>query len=78
MIALIDVEIRGRKTGSPNVLAGRLCMSVRMLFFYIDTMKALGASIRFSKENNTFEYEQSGYFKDGIQWVLCKAETGTE
>lgn len=69
-IALIDNEIRGKATGSPIELAGRLCMSVRMLYFYIDMMTSLGAQILFSKEHNSFQYEEEGYFKDGVRWVV--------
>ncbi len=69
-IALIDNEIRGNATGSPIELAGRLCMSVRMLYFYIDMMTSLGAHIFFSKEHNSFQYEEQGYFKDGVRWVV--------
>ncbi|MBS2213518.1 hypothetical protein KEM09_19060 [Carboxylicivirga mesophila] len=69
-IALIDTEIRGKATGSPIELAGRLCMSVRMLYFYIDMMTSLGAEIFFSKETNSFLYEEDGYFKDGIRWIV--------
>ncbi len=69
-IALIDSEIRGKATGSPIELAGRLCMSVRMLYFYIDMMSSLGAEIFFSKEINSFQYEEEGYFKDGIRWIV--------
>ncbi|WP_289054752.1 hypothetical protein [Carboxylicivirga marina] len=68
-IALIDKEIRRQETGSPIEMAGRLCMSVRMLYFYLDMMTHLGAIIHFSKELNSFEYEFEGYFKDGIRWV---------
>ncbi|MCT4589882.1 MAG: hypothetical protein N4A71_18805 [Carboxylicivirga sp.] len=68
-IALIDDEIRRKETGSPIELAGRLCMSVRMLYFYMDMMTSLGAIIRFSNENNSFEYEEEGYFQDGIRWM---------
>ena len=68
-IALIDLEIRRKETGSPIELAGRLCMSVRMLCFYIDMMSSLGAIIRFSTEINSFEYEEDGFFQDGIRWM---------
>ena len=68
-IALIDDEIRRKETGSPIELAGRLCMSVRMLYFYIDMMSSLGAIIRFSTEINSFEYEEDGFFQDGIRWM---------
>jgi len=67
-IALIDSEIQSQNTGSPVELAGRLCMSVRMLYFYIDVMTALGAVIQYSKVKLSFEYLNKGYFKDGVRW----------
>jgi len=68
-IARIDEEIRSNRTGSPIELAGRLCMSVRMLYFYLDMMTSLGANIQFSNESGSFIYQESGYFKDGIRWT---------
>jgi len=68
-IALIDSEIRRKETGSPIELAGRLCMSVRMLYFYIDMMTSLGACIKFCTQLNSFQYQEEGYFKDGIRWI---------
>ncbi|WP_439181505.1 hypothetical protein [Carboxylicivirga taeanensis] len=69
-IALIDCEIRGQATGSPIELANRLRMSVRMLYFHIEMMSRLGAAIFFSKEINSFQYEEEGYFKDGVRWIV--------
>ncbi len=68
-IALIDEEIRRKETGSPIELAGQLRMSVRMLYFYLDVMTSLGAIIYFSKESNSFVYEEQGFFQDGIRWI---------
>ncbi|TRX65799.1 hypothetical protein [Carboxylicivirga sp. M1479] len=68
-ISLIDNEIRQKETGSPIELAGRLHMSVRMLYFYLDMMDCLGARIIFSKQLNSFVYQQGGFFKDGIRWI---------
>ncbi len=73
-IALIDCEIQSEKTGSPIELAGRLCMSVRMLYFYIDVMTALGAVIQYSKVKYSFEYLNKGYFKDGVRWEKIQPE----
>ncbi len=68
-IAQIDEEIRRGATGSPIELAGQLRMSSRMLYFYLDMMKSLGAIIYFSKEKNSFVYEHDGYFENGIRWI---------
>jgi len=74
-IALIDLEIQSQKTGSPIELAGRLCMSVRMLYFYMDMMTALGAVIRYSNSKLSFEYVHQGHFKDGIRWIKKHPES---
>ncbi|TAJ11462.1 hypothetical protein DMA11_16890 [Marinilabiliaceae bacterium JC017] len=68
-IAWIDNEIRDKNTGSPDELAGKLKMSVRLLFYYIDMMKLLGAPIEFSQEENTFRYQKQGYFFNGFKWM---------
>jgi len=73
-IARIDIEIQSQNTGSPIELAGRLCMSVRMLYFYLNVMTSLGAVIQYSKRNYSFEYAQQGYFKDGIRWINTQRE----
>lgn len=65
----IDKEIRFKRTGSPIQLAGKLSMSVRMLYFYLDVMKSLGAQITYSKETSSFEYINVGHFVNGHKWV---------
>ncbi|MCU4176334.1 hypothetical protein [Carboxylicivirga sp. N1Y90] len=65
----IDKEIRFKRTGSPIQLAGKLSMSVRMLYFYLDMMKSLGAQITYSKDETSFEYINLGHFKDGLKWI---------
>ncbi len=65
----IDQEIRDKQTGSPNQLAGKLSMSVRMLYFYLDMMRALGADITYCKNKMTFEYARTGHFVNGNKWV---------
>ncbi|MCU4166075.1 hypothetical protein [Carboxylicivirga caseinilyticus] len=65
----IDQEIRDQQTGTPNQLAGKLSMSVRMLYFYLDMMRALGADITYCKTRMTFEYAKTGHFINGTKWV---------
>ena len=74
-ICLIDEEIRSRKTGPPIQLAGRLCMSVRMLYFYLDMMETLGAMIHYSKSKKSFVYEYAGYFERGIRWIALESSS---
>nr|WP_319399630.1 hypothetical protein [uncultured Carboxylicivirga sp.] len=68
-IKWLDQEIKAEQTGTPDQLASKLCMSVRMLFFYLDMMRALGADITFCKERMTFNYAKSGHFIHGAKWV---------
>jgi len=68
-IEWIDQEIRDRQTGTPNQLAGKLKMSVRLLYYYLDMMKLLGAPIDYSQGAQTFIYLQSGHFHQGYRWV---------
>lgn len=68
-IAWIDQEIREQQTGTPDQLAGKLKMSVRLLYYYLDMMKLLGAPIEYSQSNNTFVYLRSGYFYQGYKWI---------
>lgn len=69
IINWIDQEIRNRETGTPNQLAGKLSMSVRMLYFHLDIMRTLGADITYCKSKMTFEYANTGHFEDGTKWI---------
>jgi len=69
IINWIDQEIRNQETGTPNQLAGKLSMSVRMLYFYLDIMRTLGADITYSKSKTTFEYANTGHFVNGTKWI---------
>jgi len=69
IIAWIDQEIRDQQTGMPDQLAGKLKMSVRLLYYYLDMMKLLGAPIEYSQATNTFMYLRSGYFYQGYKWI---------
>jgi len=68
-IEWIDQEIREQQTGTPNQLAGKLKMSVRLLYYYLDMMKLLGAPIDYSQGSKTFIYLKSGYFYQGHKWI---------
>jgi len=32
-------------------------------------MTSLGACIKFCTQLNSFQYQEEGYFKDGIRWI---------
>ncbi len=68
-IEWIDQEIRDQQTGTPDQLAGKLKMSVRLLYYYLDMMKLLGAPIEYSQATNSFIYLRSGYFYKGYKWI---------
>ncbi len=71
----IDKEIRLISTGTPNQLAGRLKMSVRLLYYYLDMMKQLGAPIEYSSKHESFVYTTKGKFINGSVWQedICVA-----
>ena len=73
-IEWIDQEIREQQTGTPDQLAGKLKMSVRLLYYYLDMMKLLGAPIEYSQDTNTFIYLRSGHFYQGYKWIEDKEE----
>ena len=64
-LAHLDYLIRLKATGTPDILAKKLRLSVRTIFGYIDILKSLGAPIAYNKEKETYYYTESGsfYFK---------------
>jgi len=56
----IDNLIRMQATGSPETLARKLGISVRMLYNDISTMKLLGAPILYNQNNCTYYYAEEG------------------
>ena len=69
----IDKAIQDQTTGSSDQLAGSLKMSVRLLYYYLDMMKVLGAEIEYSSQHNSFVYVRSGSFINGYKWVGNKS-----
>lgn len=76
-IGWIDQEIREQNTGTPDELAGKLKMSVRLLYYYLDMMKLLGAPIEYSQSANTFIYLRKGYFYKGYKWIEGEEKVAT-
>lgn len=44
------------RTGSPDLLAAKLCVSISQLFNYIEEMKVIGAPIAYDENRKTFYY----------------------
>lgn len=52
----IHQHIKHEKTGSPNEFAGKLRMSRRQLYYFIEYLKEIDAPILYRKRENTFYY----------------------
>jgi predicted DNA-binding transcriptional regulator YafY len=63
----IDRLIRIKGTGPPRQLARKLGISERSLYDLLDFMKEMGAPISYSKERQTYFYEESGGFELGFR-----------
>lgn len=61
-LARIDHLIRIKGTGSPVQLAGKLGVSERSVYEYINLMKEFGAPIKFDAYRETYFYEKEGHF----------------
>ena len=58
----LDHLIRIKATGSPQVLARKLYVSVRTVFGYIEILRSLGAPIDYNKHKETYYYTEPGFF----------------
>lgn len=65
-IRKINHLIVKKNTGKPAEMVVRIDCSATTLFTYIAIMKGLGAPIRYSKERQTYYYEQEGSFVIGF------------
>ncbi len=54
--------IKRKSTGSPLELAQKMNVSERTTFYYIDTLKSLGADVRFCRTKNSYYYTVDGTF----------------
>jgi predicted DNA-binding transcriptional regulator YafY len=59
----IDNLIRIKATGTPSSLAGKIGISERCLYKYLNLMKDFGAPIKFSNVRQSYYYDEDGYFK---------------
>jgi len=61
-IEQVDYLIRSKSTGTPTALAKRLGISKRAIYYFIELMKSLGASISYSKFRQSYYYKERGKF----------------
>ncbi len=75
----IDYVIRKKATGSPEAFARKNRLSKRGLAIILREMKEMGFPIKYSKQQNTYYYEEEGemvkclFVKYGE--VLCREDT---
>jgi predicted DNA-binding transcriptional regulator YafY len=69
-ICRLDQLIRLKCTGSPDELAGKIGISKRMLFEYINDMKDLGAPISYCSFIRSYHYNGNGEFFIGFKNFL--------
>ncbi|MBC8032700.1 MAG: HTH domain-containing protein [Chitinophagaceae bacterium] len=62
----IDQLIRIKGTGTPSQLAKRLGFSERTVYDYINTMKDMGAPIKYCNFRQSYYYEEDGFFQIGF------------
>lgn len=55
-IKRIDELVRNEKTGTPEQLAQKLCISRRQLYYIIDELKLMGAPIEYNILKKTYQY----------------------
>jgi len=58
----LDFLIRTKSSGCPQKLAGKLGVSKRTVFGYIDILKALGAEIEYDHYLQCYFYKREGRF----------------
>jgi len=58
----LDFLIRTKSSGCPEKLAGKLGVSRRTVFDYIDILRALGAEIEYDYFQQSYFYKREGRF----------------
>lgn len=58
MIRRLDALIRRKGTGTPEELASRLEISRATVFRHLDDLKTLGAPLKFSRDRQSYYYEE--------------------
>jgi predicted DNA-binding transcriptional regulator YafY len=59
----IDRLIRIKGTGPPRQLAGKLGISERALYDFLELMKDMGAPITYNKNRQSYMYKEDGGFE---------------
>jgi hypothetical protein len=60
-IEQLDALIRQKRTGPPKELAGRLGISERWLYIFLDELKSdLNCPIRYDRNKNSYVYDEPG------------------
>ena len=74
-IRRLDALIRQKNTGSPKELAGKLNISERWLYIFLDELKEeLNCPIRYDHYRRSYVYEEPGSIAFGFQRELSKRE----
>lgn len=63
----IDKMIRHGRTGSPGEFANRIGISVSMLYYILNDLRALGAPIGYCRRRRSYRYTRPGIFKFGYE-----------
>jgi predicted DNA-binding transcriptional regulator YafY len=69
-IEQINSLIRFKQTGNPEEFAKKLNVSRSMLYQYIEEMKTLGATIKYSRYSETFYYVNGFNVKVEIRFSI--------
>jgi len=65
----IDQLIRLKATGTPKELAEKIGVSERLLYYYLNEMKELGAPIYYDKERCCYCYSEEVKFEFGFRII---------
>lgn len=60
-IQQLDRLIRTKSTGNVKALSSKMRISERAVFYYINTIKKLGAPVKFSRTRQSYYYEEEGH-----------------
>jgi hypothetical protein len=59
-VEYLDTLIRTKASGTPSVLAKKLKISERSLYYHLKFIKELGAPVRYCKLRNCYYYAYEG------------------
>ena len=67
IIERIDFLVRMRSTGCAGELAELIGLSERSLFYYLSELKELGAPVSWSRQENSYVYQENGKIEIGFK-----------